>query len=63
MTRITNNRKISDLTNREVFQHNLSEIDEKKIKVLLRRFQQFLGPINALTAETCSEIGPFKYLT
>ena len=60
---LANRRKISDLTNREVYQLNLSQIDEKKIKVLLCIFQECFRPVNTLTAKKCSETGPSSHLS
>ena len=60
---LTNSCKISDLTNREVYQLNLSQIDEKRIKVLLYIFQECFGPVNTLTAKKYFETGPSSHLS
>ena len=57
-----NSFKISDLTKRDVLQLNISQTDDNRIKVLPRRFQQCLGPVEKLTAEGCSEAGLFRHL-
>ena len=61
---LTSSTKISDLTNRDVFQLNLVENDEKnQIKHLLCRFHQCLRGVNTLTVEKSSQKGPFLQLS
>ena len=60
---LTNSSKISDITNRDIFELDFSQSDQNYDKSVVVRFWQCLGLFNLLTVEGCSEPGLFRHLT
>ena len=60
---LTNSSKISDITNRDLFQINSARVIKKYDKRTAMQIWAVCVPFNMLTAEGCSETLLFRHLT